>query len=73
MKLTRNVGLLDAVLRVGTGTGLIYTGFISELINDSFASNLLGVVGIIVFASGAAGRCPLYDLIGFNSRNSEPQ
>ena len=64
----KNVGTLDAVLRVGIGVGLIYTGFFAtDLIDDSVASMILGVAGVIILVSGIFSRCPLYDLIGFNS------
>ena len=67
-----NVGKLDAVLRTGIGATLILFGFIyPDYIGDSFASTLLGIFGLIVFTSGIARRCPLYNLIGFNSCNSD--
>ena len=70
MAFKKNVGVIDAVLRVGIGAALIYAGFIStDLIGDSVASILLGIFGLIIFTSGIARRCPLYDLIGFNSCN----
>lgn len=69
MKLEKNVGVLDAVLRVGIGLVLIYLGLASDMINDSIASTLLGIFGIVIFASGVFRNCPMYTLIGFNSCN----
>ena len=66
----RNVGTLDAVLRIGIGAVLIYVGFVSDdMIGDNVAATLLGIFGLIVFTSGVARRCPLYNLIGFSSCN----
>jgi hypothetical protein len=72
MLFKKNVGKLDAILRVGIGAAMIYVGFIDlTLINDSFASTLLGIFGSIIFLSGVSRRCPMYDLIGFNSCGPE--
>lgn len=68
MAFKMNVGKLDAVLRVGVGAILIYVGFINtNLIDDNLSSTLLGIFGLIVFMSGVARHCPLYNLIGFSS------
>ncbi|TNF37320.1 MAG: DUF2892 domain-containing protein [Gammaproteobacteria bacterium] len=71
MKFTKNVGIIDSILRLGVGAGFIYIGFInSTFIEDDIASTILGIFGSIIFVSGALRRCPMYDLIGFNSCSS---
>lgn len=72
MKLKRNVGKLDAILRVGVGAGLIYLGFLKpDIINDQVASYLLGIFGSILFLSGVFRFCPFYNLIGFSSCSTD--
>jgi hypothetical protein len=72
MKIKLNVGGLDAILRLGIGSGFIYIGFINlEILNDQIASIILGIFGVIIFLSGAFRYCPLYIVIGFNSRNTD--
>jgi hypothetical protein len=70
MNFKKNVGKLDAILRVGIGGAMIYAGFFNaDLIGDQIASVVLGVFGAIIFSSGIVSHCPLYNLIGFNSCN----
>ncbi|MDH5485657.1 MAG: DUF2892 domain-containing protein [Gammaproteobacteria bacterium] len=74
MNFEKNVGRLDAVLRTGLGAGMGYVGLIDTgLIDDQVAAIILGVFGIVIFSSGIFRRCPLYSLIGFNSRTTNEE
>jgi len=55
----QNVGILDSVLRVGLGFGLLALAFLVPEPYKWFA-----YAGFLVFAiSGFVGRCPLYSLL----------
>lgn len=68
----KNVGALDAVLRIGIGGAMIYAAFINtDLIDDRLAAALLGILGLVIFVSGLLRHCPLYNLIDFSSRKTD--
>lgn len=59
----QNVGVLDSVLRVGLGFGLIFAGFLlAEPLN--FVAYVAALAFII---SGFAGKCLLYSLLGIST------
>ena len=59
--LRRNVGDLERLLRVILGIYVMLLGF---LFISGLVGNLLGFVGLIVFATGATGWCGIYALMG---------
>lgn len=62
----RNVGLIDRFIRMTLGGVLIYFFLISGF---TMGMNLLALVGaFIMFATGLFGMCPLYSLIGLDTR-----
>lgn len=70
--LKRNVGTADQILRIGFGLLMIYFGFIDKsFVTDELGSILLGCFGIIILLSGAFARCPLYNVIDFNTCNKD--
>ena len=72
MKLEKNVGMADRILRFGVSTFMIYLAFFdNSLIQDQLAAIVLGVFGIIIMLSAIVGACPLYGLVGFNSAADE--
>ena len=56
-----NVGLADRVARMSLG-------FAALLLAAVTLETLWAVVGAFVFATGFAGRCPLYPLFGWSTR-----
>jgi len=56
-----NVGGVDRILRIVVGAALVGTTAVG-------AVPVWGYVGIIPLATGAAGFCPLYPLLGFSSK-----
>lgn len=68
--LKKNVGMADQILRIGFGLLMIYFGFIDKsFVADELGSILLGSFGIVILISGIFGRCPLYNIIDFNTCN----
>lgn len=66
MKLKRNMGPADQVLRGSMGLGLIYVGPFSHALTSDFMSGLLlALVGLLTTVSAAFGYCPLYHVAGF--------
>ena len=68
MKLERNVGRLDQLLRIGIGAVLIYISLIdTSLIEDPLSSGILAFIGIGNLVVGLIRICPLYPLVGINT------
>ena len=68
MKITKNVGLTDRVIRLILGLIMLYFGFIDNtVINDQISSIILGGFGVIFFLTAIFSMCPLYNLIGLNT------
>lgn len=66
MKLKRNMGPVDQILRAAMGIGLIYIGPFSNILTSDFMSGiLLALVGALTIISAASGYCPLYHIAGF--------
>jgi hypothetical protein len=56
-----NEGTLDRALRIALGLGLISTVFVGP-------QTLWGLVGLVPLATGALGFCPLYKVLGINTK-----
>ena len=57
-----NVGKTDRIIRVVVGiilVGNVYYG----------VQHLIGWLGIILIVTGIAGKCPLYSIIGINTKS----
>ncbi len=68
----RNIGTIDMFIRLTLGVILGYLGFLDNpVISASISKILIGVCGVVVFASAIIRNCPLYYIIGLNtcSRN----
>lgn len=66
MKLIRNMGPTDQVLRTVVGVSLIYLGPVSKILtSDPLSGILLALVGVLAIGSAATGYCPLYHIAGF--------
>ncbi|MBS0385147.1 MAG: DUF2892 domain-containing protein [Proteobacteria bacterium] len=58
-----NEGVLDRILRVVVGAGLLSLVFIGP-------QTPWGYLGIIPLATGLIGFCPLYTVLGINTRDA---
>lgn len=56
----RNVGSWDRLLRIVVGAALIVMTLMGTI-------GIWGWIGVIPLATGLAGRCPLYGLLGMNT------
>lgn len=59
-----NVGLMDRSVRTLVGLGLIGVAVSGD--SDSYA--WLGWIGVVPLVTGLTGMCPLYSLLGWNTR-----
>ena len=57
-----NVGGLDKVIRIIVGIGVMSLFFVLK--GDA---RWLGLIGVIPLATGLAGYCPLYSVLGFRT------
>ena len=72
MKMIKNVGLADRILRLGASLMMMYFGFINDtVIADNLSAILLGVFGFLIFLSAVFSICPLYNLIGFSTIDAD--
>jgi hypothetical protein len=62
--MANNVGTLDRVIRVTVGIGLLALVFVGP-------ATALGWIGIIPLATGLFGSCPLYQLLGLNTKPAQ--
>jgi hypothetical protein len=58
-----NVGRTDKLVRIIVGVGLLSLFFLLK--GDA---RLLGLIGIVPLATGVVGYCPLYSMLGLNTR-----
>lgn len=69
MQVKKNLCLLDQVLRIGIGVGLMYIGFVeTSWIGDPAIAIAAGVFGLINVAAALIGYCPLYRLANISTR-----
>lgn len=73
MKIERNIGTLDRVLRLGISGAMVYFGFFSTYISDHLSGMALGIFGAANVVVALVGFCPLYRLIGINTHTHRPQ
>ncbi len=64
VKTSANVGLMDRSIRTIAGIGLI--GF--ALSGDRTGFEWLGWIGIVPLITGLVGICPVYSILGINTR-----
>ena len=70
--MTKNIGRLDQILRLGISSTLVYIGFIDEeFIQDPLSSNIIGAIGAINILIALVRFCPLYVITGINTSNVE--
>jgi len=68
---TPNVGFTDRVIRFFVGIGIFalgaFTGPFLSNYSLGILSLLIGVIGLVVLASGIFGFCFMYDVMGINT------
>jgi membrane-associated protease RseP (regulator of RpoE activity) len=57
-----NVGSVDKGLRIVAGIAIIIWGIMAE--------NWLGAIGVVPILTGVINFCPIYPLLGFNTKKS---
>ena len=73
MKITKNLGTLDRVLRIIASSAIIYIGFFeSSHIGDPVVGTALGLFGVANLIVALVGNCPLYTLVNFNTCKDQP-
>jgi len=60
--LKNNVGKVDRIIRIIVGILLIGNVFYA-------LSHPIGWIGVILIITGIAGKCPLYSIIGLNTKS----
>jgi hypothetical protein len=65
MKVTRNVGMLDRIVRIALGIGMIVAG---ATVARGTASTVLYVLSVPLIVSAVLGFCPSYTLLGISTR-----
>jgi len=66
--MSKNIGRLDQILRIGISLGLIYIGLINEeFIQDPLSSYIIGTLGVLNLVIALVRYCPLYSLTKINT------
>ena len=56
-----NMGLIDRIIRIVTGLGMIYLGFIEQTIIGNLTINIIvGIFGIVSIYFAYIAFCPIY-------------
>ena len=72
MKIVRNMGLIDQLVRVVVGIASIYFGFIdSSSIAEPVIAICLGIFGILNLLSVVMRFCPLYVMAGISTTSNK--
>jgi hypothetical protein len=61
--LKNNVGKIDRIIRIVVGILLVGSVFYA-------LKNPIGWLGVILIVTGIAGICPLYSILGINTRSA---
>ena len=65
--MTANEGSWDRIIRVIIGLALGYSGFFR--MGGGLLGAILGVIGLVLLITGAIGFCPIYRLVGLNTKS----
>ncbi|MFB6092124.1 MAG: YgaP-like transmembrane domain [Haloquadratum sp.] len=69
----QNVGQPDSIARIAIGAiaGLVSLGILAGMIDLSgVISLILGIIAIILLATGLYGTCPIYSALGMSTRGA---
>lgn len=58
----KNVGTVDRAVRIAVGLGLL------SRLRKKGKGRFLGLIGLMPLATGATGKCELYNKLGINTR-----
>lgn len=64
--MTRNEGIVDRVVRVAVGAGILSLVFVGP-------QTAWGYIGVIPILTGLAGWCPAYTLFGISTCAAKPK
>jgi len=68
LALTKNIGRIDQLIRLGISLSMIYFGFFDlSLIQDEFSATIVGIFGSMNLIVALIQFCPLYAVVGINS------
>ena len=65
--MTKNEGAIDRALRIIAGAALLYFGFLQMA---GIWGVIVGIIGVVLLATGAIGWCPAYLPFGINTSKS---
>ena len=72
IRLTRNVGRFDQILRIGIGLLLMWIGFVDDgLIEDAVIRSVVGLFGLLNLIAAMIRVCPVYSAAGINTNNQD--
>ena len=63
--MTKNIGMIDRVLRIVIG--IILIAFALKIGFGNTGWNWIGWIGVIPIVTALVGSCPLYSLVGVNT------
>jgi len=67
-----NVGLLDRLIRLLAGAALLYIGFFDNpIVSAGLSKNIIKVFAFVPLLTGLFSYCPLYVLIGLDTRGGK--
>lgn len=72
--MARNVGSMDRQLRIALGAiaGIVSLAILADTLSlPEIASPVLGVVALVLLATGATGTCGLYSVLGVDTCSME--
>lgn len=72
MRMKKNIGTLDSLLRIGISLLLLYAALgPGRLIRDSFAAEVVTVFAVLNLIAALLRFCPLYVVTGINTCRSD--
>ena len=66
----KNIGAIDRVIRMALAGGLLYVGLV--VYGGSTLGIGLAFISIIPLITAMVGNCPLYNLLGINTYQTNP-
>lgn len=68
----KNIGTIDSFIRLGVGMLLLYIGFChNPIVTGGLSKRLIGLFSLIPLLTGVLRFCPLYLLIGVDTRRNQ--
>jgi hypothetical protein len=70
--MTKNVGNIDARMRVWLAVGFLFLFLVAILNSRPLLAIPLALVGLAFLGTALAGMCPLYSLLGISTNDPRP-